>query len=356
MAKKQINTDTIFAVNPKEQGNDLQLPDARPISDAMIVHVSRIIPMQDQPRSSMDPEVLADISRTARELAAKGGGIDGTGIIQALMGRWAPGSLDAKGQPKKDYKIILVSGETRFWAVKEAGLQYVPIVIRDLNNDDAYEYALIENIVRGELNPLDKARAIRAIMNKRKLTWRAAAEHIFGDVSKRGMIQNLMAILECDEDVQAVIDVRPDTVTSARLIQKVTEPAVRKGLIRDALAGATFSEIDKRVKAWQAANRKSHGKASREEPWSPAPELAFTYGKDAAPKGMTIVPRTNAEDALSVCLRHATLAHDAIRMLHEHKQTYPAAERRKLRAQVAALQGLLDESAHFLDNPPSKRK
>ncbi len=354
MRKQQTDTSSIFPVNPVEQGGAFHLPDARPIRDAMIVHVSRIVPMENQPRSKFDPVVVSDIARTASEMAAKGGGIDGTGIVQALLGRWAPGSLDAAGNPKKDYKIILISGETRYWGIKEAGLEYLPIIICDLSRDDSYEYALIENIVRGDLNPLDQARAVRTIMNRHRLTIRSAAEHIYGDVKKRGAIQNCLAILACDEDVQAVIDARPDTVMAAQQINKVTDRQLRKELIRDTIAGATFVEVNSRVKAWQAA--------TRARTVSPAPalprsgELQLTYGKDAAPKGVTIVPRINVEDALSVCLRHATLAHDAIRMLHEHSQSYPAAERRKIRAQITSLQALLEESADFLDNPPSKRR
>ena len=111
--------------------------------------VSSIIPNKLQPRKKFDTTKLAELKNSIKE----------KGIIQPVIVR-----------PTDDGGYELIAGERRFRAVKELGYDKIPVIIREVNDADSLEMALIENIQREELNPVEEASAYMELMNKFKFS------------------------------------------------------------------------------------------------------------------------------------------------------------------------------------------
>ncbi|WP_311515400.1 ParB/RepB/Spo0J family partition protein [Oligella urethralis] len=133
-----------------------------------------------QPRSKMEQEKLQELADSiARE-----------GIMQPLLVRPLAGTKDA---------FEIIAGERRFRAAKIAGLNEVPVLIRDVSDEQAAIMALIENIQREDLNPLEEAKGIRRLIDEFNFTHEQAAESIG---RSRSYTSNLLRLLNLAEPVQ----------------------------------------------------------------------------------------------------------------------------------------------------------
>lgn len=192
----------------------------------------------DQPRKHFDQSELNDLATNIRMLRASRGGVEGTGIIQPITVRRSPTTISGK------IYYIIVSGERRWRSAKIAGLTHVPVIISDISADRAHEVAIYENLQRSDLTPVEEAVSIRALMNVRKATTRSIAEHLGKHVS---WVNNRLALLKLGEDVQELVTMRPDTLISAQMIDRVKEKNARKALISEAKDGLPLSAVKKRV-------------------------------------------------------------------------------------------------------------
>lgn len=287
----------------------------QPIQDALLVPMSRVQPTSNQPRSEFEDEALQELAKDIKERGERGEGVAGTGILQPILVRYAPGAVSENGVVNKKLPLLITAGERRFRAAGLAKLELVPIIISDQSSESAFEAALAENIHRRDLSPLEEARAFRYLMNLHDLSFNGLAEKLYGNVSKKGYIQNRMDVLNAGEDVQKIIDERPDSLSIARRIETVKQPEDRAELIEMALKGASFKEIDKHVKSTRA------------------PRI---YGTPKT-KGVTVAPRLELLGALDSIIRQLASVQDAVKPMK-----LPAPLRRELKEKLRAARARLD--------------
>ncbi len=144
--------------------------------------ISQVEPNRGQPRKNFDREALEELAESIRQ----------HGVLQPLI-----------VQKRDDYYEI-IAGERRWRAAKLAGLKEVPVVIKDMSDQEIVEISLIENIQREDLNPIEEAEAYRRLLTEFHLT----QEEVAGRVAKsRTAVTNSMRLLKLDERVrQMVID------------------------------------------------------------------------------------------------------------------------------------------------------
>lgn len=198
----------------------------------MLVDVTKIH-TAEQPRKHFDTAALHDLENSIRELHAAGQGIGGSGILQPLLVR-----------PGEGGNYTITAGERRLRAAKAAGLKQVPVVVDDNNDQVAWEHAIIENIVRADLGPLEEAEAIQKLRHSRGYSVREAARRLGKD---KGYLENRLFLLKAPDDVREMVKLRADTVRHAREIAKVENLKTRQKLIEAAIAGAPFTSIQERV-------------------------------------------------------------------------------------------------------------
>lgn len=145
------------------------------------IEIDRIAPNRYQPRRSFDDESIADL---AASIAAKG-------VLQPLI-----------VTPRAEGDYMLVSGERRLRASREAGLSTVPVIVRDLRDRDLLEIALIENLQREDLDPIDEAEGYHRLADEFDLT-QAEIGEVVG--RSRPAIANALRLLELPDRIQAMI-------------------------------------------------------------------------------------------------------------------------------------------------------
>lgn len=168
-----------------------------PVRETDEVEIDRIAPNPDQPRTQFKKEEI-------EELAAS---IEKDGLLQPILVRQI-----ADGT----YQII--AGERRWQASKAAGLKKVPVRIKEVDDDQALELALIENIQRSDLNPIEEAYGYRRLMERRSMTQAEVAQA----VSKgRSTVANVLRLLDLPEEAQQLLFEEKITAGHARAILSV---------------------------------------------------------------------------------------------------------------------------------------
>lgn len=156
--------------------------------------VGDIEPNRDQPRKQFESAALADLADSIRQY----------GVLQPLMVR-----------PMPDGTYQLVAGERRWRAARMAGLSEVPVVIRELTDTEAMALALIENLQREDLNPMEEASGYRDLMERFGLT----QEQVSAKVGKsRPVVTNAMRLLNLPEKVRAMVENQQISAGHARAL------------------------------------------------------------------------------------------------------------------------------------------
>lgn len=143
-----------------------------------MVDINKIMPNRYQPRKSFNEDSMKELSESIRD----------KGVLQPVI-------VTELG----DGRYELVAGERRWRAAKTAGLLEIPVLIKDFSDEDKLEIALIENIQREDLNPLEKAEAFREIMERLDLSQDAFAKKIGKD---RTSVTNTLRLLKLPEFVR----------------------------------------------------------------------------------------------------------------------------------------------------------
>ncbi len=142
------------------------------------LNINSIVPNRDQPRKTFDEAALEELAQSIRQ----------HGVLQPLLVRPLPGG---------DYQ--LVAGERRWRAARTAGLTEVPVVVKELSDTEAMELAIIENLQREDLNPIEEAEGLQALADKCGYT----QEEIAASVGKsRPAIANSLRLLRLPEEVR----------------------------------------------------------------------------------------------------------------------------------------------------------
>ena len=144
------------------------------------IKLSSIEPNQGQPRKDFNQELISELADSIKKY----------GVLQPLL-------VQKKGD---SYEII--AGERRWRAAREAGLKEVPVVIKEYTRQQAMEIALVENIQRQDLNPIEEAQAYQQLIREFELTQEEIAERVS---RSRTAITNSMRLLKLDERVQEML-------------------------------------------------------------------------------------------------------------------------------------------------------
>lgn len=231
------------------QGLDALLPLDQPVSraasdgDIIYVAMESLIPNQNQPRRLFSERSLADLADSIREM----------GVIQPLIVR-----------PRPEGKYEIVAGERRWRAAGMAGSTSIPVIVRDMSDAESLEIALIENIQRENLNPLDTAEAYDILIQRYSYTHDVLARRIGKD---RTNITNHLRLLKLPDPIKQ--DVRQDLLTMghARTLLGVehlpTQLLLSKKIVKRKLSVRELEKIVQNYKEKQASRSK---KSSDEDP------------------------------------------------------------------------------------------
>ncbi len=166
------------------------------------VNITKVEPNRDQPRKTFDEDKLLELSDSIKQ----------HGIINPLI-----------VQDRKDHYEI-IGGERRWRAAKKAGLKEVPVIIKNLTEEEIAEYALIDNIQRDDLNPIDEAEAYKKLIDDFGYTQDIVAEKVS---KSRVTITNSLRLLKlCKEVRQMVVDGMLST-GHARALISIEDPEVQ---------------------------------------------------------------------------------------------------------------------------------
>ena len=144
------------------------------------VSITKVEPNREQPRKEFNEDALLELSESIKQ----------HGVLQPLL-----------VQDRKDYYEI-IAGERRWRAAKLAGLKEVPVIIKNLTEQEIVEISLIENIQREDLNPIEEAMAYKRLLNEFNLKQDEVAERVS---KSRTAVTNSMRLLKLDERVQQMV-------------------------------------------------------------------------------------------------------------------------------------------------------
>jgi ParB family chromosome partitioning protein len=169
------------------------------------IEIDLIQPGRQQPRTTFDQAKLEELAQSIRT----------TGIIQPLLVRPSGGLFE------------LVAGERRWRAAQLAGLARIPAIVRDIPDDNLLELALIENIQREELNPVEEANAYKRLIESLGLTQDEVARRVGRD---RTFVTNYLRVLKLPTDIQGLLEHDKLTFGHARALLSVEDPATQRRL------------------------------------------------------------------------------------------------------------------------------
>lgn len=242
--------------------------------------VELIKPNPNQPRTRIDEEALAGLASS----------IEANGVVQPLLVR-----------PLPDGSYELVAGERRWRAAQAAGLAKVPAVVRDQELAERLQVALIENMVREDLNPVDEARACAALVGDLGLSKEELAKRVG---RSRPAVSNLIRLLDLPDEALALLESGQLSEGHGKALLLAEGNDVRRRLARDAASAAwSVRETERRAKLAgqpKKASRSHAGLGPEEEAAlrSAADELesAVGYEVEVRPKGSQIAVEIRFDD------------------------------------------------------------
>ena len=172
--------EDVVALQAEVKPETAPVQDAAPVDAVRDLPIYMIDPNPDQPRRTFDEDAL-------RELAAS---IESVGVIQPIV------VCETDGR----YRII--AGERRYRACRMAGLEMIPAIVRNWDQQRQLEAALIENLQRDDLNAIEEARGVRRLMEEGGLTQECAAERLG---KSRSALANLLRLLTLEDVVQQMV-------------------------------------------------------------------------------------------------------------------------------------------------------
>ena len=227
-------------------------------AEAQKIPLDLILLRPDQPRRYFDPEKMAQLTESIRT----------HGVIEPIIIR-----------PLENEKYELVAGERRYRGAKEIGLKEIPVIIRELNDREALQLTLVENLIRDDLNPVEEARGVLDLIglqlnvssdeaqkllykmsneNKGKVTQSVLGNEqgneimtIFQNLDRftwESFISTRLPLLKLPEEILEALQQGRIEYTKARAIAQIKDPEARVELLEIAIAeGLSLKEIKKRV-------------------------------------------------------------------------------------------------------------
>lgn len=247
-ATTEANTSNAVA-NAAEQPTPEQETELLPVPGARLAELDpyRIVPNAKQPRQEFDEEALDELIVSVREF----------GVLQPIVVR--PLASDDPRLAEGEYELIM--GERRLRATKASGRTSIPAIIRDTNDEDMLRDALLENLHRAELNPLEEASAYRQLLDDFGCTQDELAERIG---RSRPQISNTLRLLNLPVEVQRRVAAGVLSAGHARAVLSVGEP-VAMAQLADKIVNEQLSVRQAEAAAATAATRAGRSAPRREQ-------------------------------------------------------------------------------------------
>lgn len=187
-----INESVSTGKSKKEKTSENQ-------SGETMVNITKVEPNREQPRKNFDEDALEELSESIKQF----------GLLQPIL-----------VQDRKTYYEI-IAGERRWRAAKKAGLKEIPVIIKNLTEQEIVEISLIENIQREDLNPIEEAQAYKRLLTEFNLKQDEVAERV---AKSRTAVTNSMRLLKLCDDVQQMIIDGMISTGHARALISIEDP------------------------------------------------------------------------------------------------------------------------------------
>jgi ParB family chromosome partitioning protein len=195
-------------------------------------------PSRSQPRTRFDDKALDELAASLRTM----------GMLEPIL---------VRRRTQGGHEIV--AGERRWRAAQRAGLHEVPVFVRELNEGKAFEAALVENLQREDLNPLETARAYQRLIDEHEHSIESVAQLIGKD---RSTVANAMRLLKLPESVVDRIEARELSEGHGRALLGAAEVGVMERLAREAVAkGWSVRETERRARAEAHTSKSGAAKA-----------------------------------------------------------------------------------------------
>ena len=219
--------------------------DSRPVDNEEVldVQIDLIQPGHQQPRTTFDQAKLDELAQSIRA----------SGIIQPLLLRRRGGMFE------------LVAGERRWRAAQIAGLRNVPAIVRDIPDEKLLELALIENIQRADLNPVEEANAYKKLIESLGLTQDEVAQRVGRD---RSFVTNYLRILKLPSEIRQLLEREKLSFGHARALLTIDNALLQRRLAQKIVKNNwSVREVERRVRNLIAPKEpRSLNKSVREDP------------------------------------------------------------------------------------------
>ena len=220
---------------------------------AVKLKLNDIEPNRAQPRKSFDEQALEELANS----------ISTHGVIQPLLVR-----------PLADGGYQLIAGERRWRASRMAGLTEVPVVIREMSDSEAMELALVENLQREDLNPIEEAQGLALLMETYGLTQEQAAKRVG---KSRPAVANSMRLLSLPQDVLAMVERGELSAGHARTILSLENAEQITALANEIIKkNLSVRETERAVKALLKGDTKKEKRAKKRDTYYDEVELAVS--------------------------------------------------------------------------------
>lgn len=243
------------------------------------VPIELLRPNPDQPRRHFDPARLAELEESIRE----------KGIIQPLI---------VRKDPQNPSRFEIVAGERRWRAAQNAQLHDVPVLVKDFSDSEVLEIAIVENIQRAELSPVEEAAGYKQLMDRFGHTQEKIAEALG---KSRSYIANLLRLLTLPEEVRAMLDSGALSVGHARAVITSPDPvSLAQKVVAGGLSVRQTEELARKVGAPRKSQRET----------APRDKDADTRALEddlSANLGMSVVIDHRAGGEGQVIIRYKTL-------------------------------------------------
>ena len=215
--------------------------------------INDIEPNRDQPRKTFDEEALGELAKSIAD----------HGVIQPLLVR-----------PMTDGSYQLIAGERRWRASRMAGLTEVPVVIREMSDSEAMELALVENLQREDLNPIEEARGFQLLMETYALTQEQAASRVG---KSRPAVANAMRLLLLPDDVLQMVETGVLSAGHARALLGLPQSDDMVALAKQIVEkGLSVRETERLVKTATQDKPKREKRVKKRDVFYDEAELAFS--------------------------------------------------------------------------------
>ena len=203
------------------RGLDALLPETDLPAGVTEIAVNQLDPNPDQPRRTFDTQALEALAESIRQ----------AGVLQPLL------------VVENGARYRIVAGERRYRAARMAGLQSVPCVVRDMTEQERMEAALIENLQREDLNPIEEAAGIRALMEECGYTQELAAKRVG---RSRPAVANLLRLLQLPESIRELVKAGELSAGHARVLAGLADESRQLALAERAVReGMSVRELEK---------------------------------------------------------------------------------------------------------------